>query len=368
MARRAPGQGSIFPYRGAWACALVLSDGRRITRTAPTERAAARLLEQLKRDQPAAKAPTITVAEFAAAWLAEKRLTLRPGTWVRYEEYVRLHLLPTLGKRRLADLTPAHLGALYAAKVAAGLSRQTVRHLHVTLKGMLRQAVLAGALTQNPADRAPVPRVERAPRRAFTADQATRFLAGVGGDRLAALYLLLIYTGAREGELFALQWGDVDLERGLIRIQRTARPVKGAGMVVGEPKSRSGRRALPLTEPAVAALREQRARELPGPWVFPSRAGTPLRANNWLRRDYYPLLDRLDVPRLRPHELRHTFATLLMALGEHPGVVQHLLGHSSIDVTIDTYSHTSAAMGRAAVERLTALLRAPLAGDASHGP
>ena len=190
--------------------------------------------------------------------------------------------------------------------------------------------------------------------RVLSSEQAQTFLRAVKGDRLEALYVLAITTGMREGELFGLRWTDVNLRAGSLRLVR-------------QPKTKSSRRQVLLPRIAVETLtahetRQAAERNHAGTvWednglVFPNQVGRPINVSNFLPRDFYPLLERAGLPRMRFHDLRHSAATLLLELGIHPKVVSEMLGHSRIGITLDLYSHVTATMQQQAVTALDDLL------------
>jgi integrase len=176
-------------------------------------------------------------------------------------------------------------------------------------------------------------------------DQARRFLQIVSGNRLEALYVVAVTTGMREGELLGLRWADVDLDQGALHVTRRL-------------KRRTSRRQVLLVAPAVEALKLHRDRQeeerAGSSWhdeglVFPNAIGRPINPSNFLRRGFYPLLDRAGLPRMRFHDLRHSAATLLLGMDVHPKIVSELLGHTQIGITLDLYSHVTATMQRDAV-------------------
>ncbi|MCH8919447.1 MAG: site-specific integrase, partial [Chloroflexi bacterium] len=178
---------------------------------------------------------------------------------------------------------------------------------------------------------------------------------------------LALNTGMRQAELLGLRWQDVDLDRAVLHVRQQVCRLAGEWHF-SEPKTKAGRRTISLSGTCVAALREHHGRQLEErlraeTWedmdlVFANRSGYPLDKGNLLRRSFAPLLERAGLPRVRFHDLRHSCASLLLAEGVHPKVVQEMLGHSTISVTMDTYSHTLPSMGAEAAERLDALLAA----------
>ncbi len=202
--------------------------------------------------------------------------------------------------------------------------------------------------------------------RILDTEQVRRFLQALVGDRLEALYILAITTGARQGELFALRWCDVDLENQRIAIRGTLTRGPG-GPVVTETKTGRGRQVL-LTGSSVTALQQHRVRQLEerlragsewtdGDFVFTNEVGGPLHTSNVTTRSFRPALKRAGLPTIRFHDLRHSTASLLMAQGVHPKVVSERLGHSQISITLDLYSHVTPTMQAVAVTAIEEALR-----------
>ncbi|PLS86083.1 MAG: site-specific integrase, partial [Actinobacteria bacterium] len=282
--------------------------------------------------------------------------SVRRSTYDRYEIAVRVHLKPALGKLKLKKLGPAHLAGFYRNRLDAGLAPASVNKLHVTLHKALAQAVDWRMLPRNVAETVRAPRpVAREEMRTLTADEARRLLDAARGDRFEALYVLAVTTGMRQGELLALKWQDVDLENSRLSVRRTV-TASGGRLLLGEPKTKKSRRAIPLTGAAVRALRGHLSRQVEEigrsgdaygdeGLVFGSEAGTVYNPTNLRRRSFAPLLRRAGLPRVRFHDLRHTCATLLLKQGVHPKLVQELLGHANIAITLDTYSHVLPGMG-----------------------
>jgi integrase len=200
---------------------------------------------------------------------------------------------------------------------------------------------------------------------ALSADEARKLLEAAGEDRLEALYVLAIHTGMRQGELLALRWQDVDLENAVASVRRTLTR-SGGKVVFAEPKTKKSRRSIRLTPQAVEALRAHLKRQLRDieilgdryqdqGLVFTTATGAPINPSNLRQRNFAQLLKRAGLPRIRFHDLRHTCATLLLSRGVHPKFVQELLGHATIAITLDTYSHVMPSMGDSTAKAMPAL-------------
>ncbi len=358
---RANGDGDVFPrknkagqttsYRGAY----VGPDGKRRYVSGKTKEEARKALREARANADAGlvfDAGAVTLAAYLDRWLADSvRDTVRQRTYERYESIVRVHISPALGRMKLRALTPAHARALYRQKLDAGLSPRTVNYIHVTLHKALSQAVGDGLVQRNAAQ-VKAPRPERSEIAPLSPDQARKLIAAAyeTGSRYAALYVLALHTGMREGELLGLQWEDFDLDASAptLQVRRTLSETR-TGHKFELPKSGKGR-SIKLSRKAVEALRSHRARQageklrLGTLWqdhglVFPSTTGTTTRGTNLLGRHFKPLLKEAGLPDKRLHDLRHTCATILLMAGKHPKYVQELLGHANISITLDTYSH-----------------------------
>jgi len=302
-------------------------------------------------------ADNMTVGEYLARWLSDSvKGTVRISTFERHEQIVRAHLVTAFGRMKVKNLTPAHVRSLHREKLEDGLAPATVRKIHSTLHKALSQAVADGLIPRNAADvKAPRPAPDEM--RPLSEAEARTFLdaAREAEDRFEALYVLAITTGLRRGELLGLRWDDADLDRGTLRVGRSL-VREGGRYVVGETKTKRGRRRVNLTPRTVAALKAHRKRQLEQRvrvgslyedhgLIFASENGTPLNPENLVKRSFKPLLTRADLPEIRFHDLRHTCATLLLSRGVHPKIVQELLGHATIAMTLDTYSHYLPSMG-----------------------
>lgn len=310
-----------------------------------------------------------TVAAFLQRWLRDYvRHTVAPQTYERYEQIARLHLEPVLGAVLLVKLRPRDVVAAEASWRESRLAPRTVLHHHRVLHDALQQAVRWQLLASNPVAAVTPPRAEKKEMRALDVEQARRLLDAIKGSAHETEIFTLLYTGLRLGELLGLRWTDLDLASGRLSVQQTAQRMTGAGIVFRAPKTHRSRRAITLPATVIARLRDHRAEQVEarlaaGPaWqtselVFVDGLGRPLNENG-LRRAFYALLANAGLPRVRLHDLRHTMATLMLAQGEHPKVVSERLGHATVAITLDLYSHVLPGLQAAAADRLAAALDA----------
>jgi integrase len=275
---------------------------------------------------------SLSLSDYLDRWLKSVEGTIRPGAFRRYEEVSRLHIKPYLGSKKLNRINALQLQSLYTNKLDQGLSPRTVQIIHATLHKALKQAVRWSVIPRNVAECVSPPKSQKMEIKPLNGEQVKRLLEAVRGDKLEALYILAITTGMRSGELLGLRWEDVDLQTGTLQVRRTV--FNGR---IEAPKTLKGRRSISLTQTSITALQKcPRASE----WIFCSKVGTPMSVHNLHNRSWKPLLKKSDLPLdTRFHDLRHTCATLLLTKGVHPKIVQELLGHSSISITLDTYSH-----------------------------
>jgi integrase len=306
-----------------------------------------------------------TFGEFLGRWLDVTRHSLKATSYEAYERSIRVHVAPALGDVRLAKLTPGHLQSYYGAKLAEGMAPASVRLQHQVMHRALAMAQKWRLVVENVADATDPPKPRAEEMKPLDREQARRFLDAARGHRHEALFVLAITTGMRIGELLGLRWGDIDAEAGTLRVERTLSAAK-SGPRFTSPKSGKGRN-VKLPAIAVAALKAHRARQnaerlaLGDAWqdlnlVFPARDGGPLDRTNLTRDNLAPLLRRAELPAIRFHDLRHTAATLLLSQGVHPKLVQELLGHSSVAMTIDRYSHVLPGMGDQTAAAMVAAL------------
>jgi integrase len=319
-----------------------------------------------------------TVASYLTRWVETTKTSVRPKTWKRYDEIVRLHLAPQLGKRRLSALKPDHVQAFYAAMLAAEgpgtrgprYSPRTVHHCHRVLHRALEMAVKWGYVPRNVCDVVEAPRVPKIEIIPPSPEELGRLfdVAETAVDRLRALWTVATYSGCRLGELLALQWCDLDLDRGALSVRRTLLRTKAGVPEYGEPKTARSRRTLKLPAVAMAALRAHRDRQawdrqaLGDGWaeydlVFATQLGTAFLAAD-VSHKFKRAVERAGLPRrIRFHDLRHASATAMLRAGIHPKAASARLGHSTIGITMDLYSHAIEELDADAADKLEEVFR-----------
>ncbi len=369
---RGHNEGTVTLHRasGLWCAAVSLPDGTRRTayclgrlqrslghRRVNTQAAAERLLAELIRQRDAGLRPTrLTVKALLSVWLDEV-IQVRPATARHYRMIAKEHLVPALGKVWLSELNPLQIQRYLNAKGKTH-APQTVRHHHAVLRNALGYAQRSGYVGRNVATLSTPPTAVRGERETLGRAELERIAQS--GDRLVALWLLAGTHGLRESEALGLLWEDVDLGSGTVAVRHQL--ARGGGRwVLVEPKSALSRRTVALAPQVVAALRDHHERMLAEgakaeSWpfyrhVFLTPAGRPYHSAKLLEA-WYALLTRLELPRVTFHQLRHSAATNALAMGIPLEDVKQMLGHSSIRLTSDTYSHPDEGRAREVAEML----------------
>ena len=304
-----------------------------------------------------------TFAEYVTEWLAGRNL--RSSTQQSYAGLMNRHVIPRIGGIRLQQLTPEALEKVYREMVVSGLSPRTAAYTHTVIRKALADAVKRGRLPRNVADLVERPRSRSPEMKTWTAAELRYFLNVVREERLYAAWLLLATTGLRRGELLGLRWNDVDFEAGRIAIRQTLVNV-GYRVETSEPKTHRGRRSVAIDPTTVAALRDHRKKQLEerlawgARWedsglVFTRENGSLVHPDTFSGM-FERLVRKSDLPRIRLHDLRHTYATLALSAGVHPKVVSERLGHASISITLDTYSHAIPALEEKAASLVAGII------------
>ena len=299
------------------------------------------------------RAKTYTVGSWLEVWMENyAKIKLRPSTYKTSQGFLKNHIKPQIGSIPLADLTSLDLQRFYkhlldggrvdrieAKKKPKGLAPKTVRNIHQMIGSAYNLAIEQKLVTRNPADGCALPKVERKEMQTLPVEQLTSFLREAKDSGVFALYYIDLTTGLRRGELLGLKWSDIDLEKGDLRVQRQIGRIDGK--IIEMPlKTKNAYRTLPLSADAISVLMQQRRKTGNSEWVFPSPTGGPMSPDSVLHM-LQRVLKRAGLPRIRFHDLRHTFATMALQNGVDVKTVSSMLGHYSAGFTLDTYAHVT---------------------------
>ena len=306
-------------------------------------------------------------------WIPAISATIRPTTLESYKFICRKYLIPRIGSLRLDAITPAHLNAVYAEMITSGreggksgLSTRTVRLAHITVHRALRDAARWGLLGRNPADLADPPAVKRKEVQAWSPDDLRTFLTLSADEPLHTLFTLAATTGMRRGELMGLRWSDIDFVASRLAVNRAVVVANGKA-IESEPKTAKSRRSVSLDPGTVAALKARRRQQLEermvmgAGWkdtsdtVFTWPDGSPIHPDV-VSKTFERLVTSYKLPRITFHGLRHSAATAALVGGIPAIVVSERLGHSSVSITLDTYSHVLPAMDEHAAAVISGLV------------
>ena len=314
------------------------------------------------------RAKTYTVGSWLEVWMENyAKIKLRPSTYLTYHGYIENHIKPQLGKIPLNDLTTLHLQQFYkkllaegrvdrieAKKKPKGLAPKTVRNIHQMIGSAYNLAMEQKLVTRNPTQGCALPKVEHKEMKTLTADQLSTFFQEARDSGVFALYYIDLTTGLRRGELLGLKWSDIDLEKGDLRVQRQIGRIDGK--IIEMPlKTKNAYRTLPLSADAIDVLMQQRRKTGNSEWVFPSPTGGPMSPDSVLHM-LHRVLKRAGLPKVRFHDLRHTFATLALQNGVDIKTVSGMLGHFSAGFTLDTYTHVTTSAKREAAKTMGNIL------------
>jgi integrase len=372
--KRGQGEGSIYKRKdGLWAGAVNLGYQagklkRKVyygkTRSEVSEKLTAALRE-VQQGIPIVTERQ-TLREYLTRWLGDcVKPSVRPSTYVSYEQQVRVHIAPELGRIELTKLGPQHIQKYTNGRLESGLSAKTVKYHLSVLRMALGQALKWNLVARNVALLVDSPRLEKFEVQPISPEQARELLKAVQGDRLEALFTVALSLGLRRGEALGLRWSDIDFQARTLRVNHSLQRIQGS-LVLSEPKTKTSRRVLDLPESLIAKLREHRTRQLEeklligSRWqetglVFTSGIGTPVDPRH-VKRRLDPLLKRAGLPHYRIHDLRHFCASLLLAQGVPLKVVSEILGHSQISITADLYTHVLPSMRKDAFVLMDSIL------------
>lgn len=368
-ARRDWGDGALYERSdGRWTACLRVNGKRRYFYGKDRKEAKAKL-EKAKRALEKGvlvTGPKQTLEQFLTYWLSVKKPTVKETTAFTHEWFVQ-QVFDELGHVKLEKLTPDLIQGCYN-HLQERLSSNTVRGLHVTLSSALDDAVTWKRLGYNPCRDVKPPRAEKHDIAFLTPDQVKELMKAAEGSSIECMITVAVTLGLRRGELLALRWSDLSLEERRLSVRRTVAYLKVDGTrqhIETEPKTTSSKRHITLPQIVVDALRAHRTRQLAAKvksrdkWqetdlVFCSHFGTYIHPPT-LYRLFAQVVERAELPPMRFHDLRHTAATVMLIRGIHPKVVQEMLGHSSIQITLNLYSHVIPTLQKSAMDELDLL-------------
>ena len=315
-----------------------------------------------------------TVGDYLEQWQREYcQPNLAPHTAQSYQFFIQRHILPAIGNIPLTQLKPEHLQRLYAEKLtsgrkdgAGGLGNRSVRYIHTTLHKALKDAVRMGMINRNPADAVGSPKVKRHEMRVMSESDIHIFLEYARPTQYYGLFYTALFTGMRRSELLALRWSDVDLLLCQISVSRTLHQLHNRDIIIRETKTDKSRRLIAISPSTASVLREYRTQQevlrqtlglnlSESDLVFSQYDGKPLLPDS-ITHAWRNLASKTGLKGIRLHDARHTHASLMLKQGIHPKIVQERLGHASITITLDTYSHVAPGLQEVAAQRFDDIL------------
>lgn len=332
--------------------------------------------------------------EWLDTWYNEyAKPNLRPATWDVYGKWIKNHIKPELGGILLRELQPSQIQKFYNRKLSQKplngrgqtISASSIRQMHIIINQVLDQALKEGKIIRNPAKATKPPKWEKAEAAFLTEKQIKDFFKNISDDRWFPAFFTVLGSGLRLGELCALKWDNVDLENGIIHVKESVVRVKTNSnegpktkLIIQKPKTKSSIRSIPIPAEVVSELkrweRQRKAemmrigrpsKELTG-FVFARMDGKMIEPGS-LSKHFLDLIRENGLEGIHFHTMRHSYASLLLKAGEHPKVVQELLGHSSIQVTMDIYSHVDPEIKTRAARSINNVFKIKRPSSANEG-
>lgn len=369
MGKRGPGEGSVFKRkdRNLWQGMVTVGydkNGKRIRKPvfAKTKSeciAKKKELESQVATGAVALSGKLLMQDLLSKWLKERK-SLKRSTVASYTLLIKNHINPKIGRVKLSKLNASHIASVLSTMEENELAGSTRKHAYTILNSALKWAIKLDYTNINPCSKIDPPRPDETEQDVYSPDELKLFLKAAKGTRLEAVFILAITTGARQGEIFGLKWEDIDLENSRLSIRRKVIEIDGH-LFIEDPKTKKSKRQIDLPKMAVKAIQDHRKKMLKegfagSEWVFPSETGQPLRRQSFNRWAHEPIHVKAKLRYIPFKNLRHSHATALLGLGEHPKIVQERMGHSRISTTMDVYSHVSPTMQAETARKVEDLL------------
>ncbi len=373
MSKRSNGEGSIWQRKdGRWCGAYFVPKPAGRVRKYVYGRSRKEVYDQLTKiaSDVSQGLPVpvagLTVGDYLDEWVRTVAAPrVRPSTLRAYDANIRLHIKPRIGRKKLGRLTARDVRLMLDELRKDGGGTRVVQYVHATLRVALEHAVREDLVPRNVAKLVQVARPERPDREPLSVEEAQTLLKAAADDRLSALYVVTLLLGVRRSEALALRWADLNLEDGVLTVRGSLHRA-GGSLTILPPKTRGSRRTVPLPPMVVAALTAHQARQVEerqaarrewpdNGFVFTTPRGTPIEPRNFTRM-FKEVCEAAGVRSVRLHDLRHTCVSLLLALGIHPRVVMEIVGHNTLEMTMNVYGHVSLGTQRQALGELDALL------------
>ena len=378
MSKRSNGEGTIYKRKnGTWCASYYIAMPQGKKRKSVYGKTQKEVREKLKKAQRDAEQQSvmndrkITLSDWVEIWLKDYKVNnLKITTYQNYEINYEKHIKEsTIGKKNLDTLSAKDFQKFYNEKKKT-LSSRTVRYLHTIINGAMKQAMKEHLINENVNEAVELPKKEKKEISVMTVDEMKRLLELFKESSYYALFLLEMQTGLRKGEILGLHWEDIDFENGKMHVRHNLCRITGedgkAKLVLMEPKTLTSKRSIPLTTGMLEVLKKHKAEQDADivrigeayheqGIVFSDALGEYISPRKLLQV-FQDTLKKAGLPRYRFHDLRHSFASILLQEGESVKVIQELLGHSMISTTLDIYTHTSEAMKREGINELSEML------------
>jgi integrase len=373
VAKRSNGEGTIKKRSdGRWEGQYVV-DYKRKSVYGKTQEEARRKLNQILNDieNSVYTDNTVTVGAFLDSWLNDyKKPSVKQKTYQGYEIMIRCHLRPAFQKIKLKDLSVDHVQRFINAKVKEGLSANSVRHIRTTLHSAVEQAIRNGLIVRNVVKAVKVSGTGQKERRILSPLEQQAIIQAVDGERKGIMILFDLFTGLRCGELSGVRWSDLDMSKNTLTVRQNVQRVYGEDgkthLVINTPKTKSSNRTIPLLPEIAAKIKIHRIAQAQeriragqlwedNDLVFCTEFGKPYDPRN-IQTFLDRITNKIGIPHVNTHALRHAFATRALESGISLKVVSEMLGHSSIQITADTYCHVSLAHMETEILKLRAVM------------